>query len=151
MEFDDLYQEIILDHYRHPRHAGDVPEEELLVEEENPTCGDQIRLTAMVKDGTVMDIKYEARGCAISMASASMMSEDLIGKPIDAVRGRIRTFVKLMRGEGESMPDEPGDLIALEGVKQFPMRIKCATMCWHAADQALDKLTGGTGPCAMSG
>ena len=85
MEFDDLYQEIILDHYRHPRHAGSVSDEDLLVEEENPTCGDQIRLTAAVENGIVADIRYEAHGCAISMASSSMMSEELIGKPVEGL------------------------------------------------------------------
>ena len=141
MEFDELYQEIILDHYRHPRNTGSVNDEELLVEEENPTCGDQIRLTAVVEEGIVTDIRYEARGCAISTASSSLMTEDLIGKPIGVVRERIQLFVKLMRGEQEVRFDEPGDLAALEGVKNFPMRIKCATMCWHAAELALDKLS----------
>ena len=141
MELDDLYQEIILDHYRHPRNAGKVGDEELLVEEENPTCGDQIRLTAVVEDGIVTDIRYEARGCAISTASSSLMTEDLIGKPVEVVRERIQGFVELMRGEKEAGLDELGDLAALEGVKNFPMRIKCATMCWHAVELALDKLS----------
>ena len=141
MELDELYQEIILDHYRHPRNTGKVDDEELLVEEENPTCGDQIRLTAVVEDGVVKDIRYEARGCAISTASSSLMTEDLIGKPVEAVRERIQDFVELMRGEKETRFEELGDLAALEGVKHFPMRIKCATMCWHAAGLALDKLS----------
>ena len=140
MEMDELYQDIILDHYRDPRQAGTVEDEELLVEEENPLCGDQIRLTAVIENGQVKDIRYQARGCAISMASASMMTEDLIGKPIEEVRARIHDFVELMRSEREIPEDELGDLIALEGVKHFPMRIKCATMCWHAAEQALEKL-----------
>ena len=147
MEFDDLYQEIILDHYRHPRCAGTVSDEVLLVEDENPTCGDQIRLTATVQDGRVRDLKFEAHGCAISMASASMMGDDLVGKPVEEARARIREFVALMRGEQQTPADDLGDLIALQGVRQFPMRIKCATMCWHAAEQALDKLA----PAAQSG
>ena len=140
MEMDELYQDIILDHYRNPRQAGTVEDEELLVEEENPLCGDQIRLTAVIANGQVKDIRYQARGCAISMASASMMTEDLIGKPIEEVRARIHDFVELMRSEREIPEDELGDLIALEGVKHFPMRIKCATLCWHAAELALEKL-----------
>lgn len=140
MEFNDLYQEIILDHYRRPRHAGTVSDEDLLVEEENPTCGDQIRLTAAVEDGIVTDIRYEAHGCAISMASSSIMSEELIGKPVEDVRRRIRDFVSLMRGEKVAAEDDLGELAALEGVKHYPLRIKCATMCWHAVEQALDKL-----------
>ena len=142
MELDDLYQEIILDHYRNPRHAGQISEEELLVDEENPTCGDQIRLTAEVADGVVKDVRYDARGCAISTASASMMGEELIGKPVSEARARIADFVALMRGEKDLDPDELGDLAALEGVKRYPLRIKCATMSWHAAGLALDKLTG---------
>lgn len=142
MDFDDLYQEIILDHYRHPRHAATVSDEELLVEEENPTCGDRVRITATLKDGIVQDIRHECHGCAISTASASMMAEELIGKPVDEVRRRIRDFVALMRSEKSSLDDEAGDLIALEGVRNYPLRIKCATMCWHAVDQALDKLAG---------
>ena len=141
MELDDLYQEIILDHYRNPRHAGDVADEELLVDEENPTCGDQIRMTAAIADGVVKDIRYDARGCAISTASASMMGEELIGKTIEEARTRISEFVALMRGEKEADLDELGDLAALEGVKRYPLRIKCATMSWHAAALALDKLT----------
>lgn len=140
MEFDELYQEIILDHYRHPRHAGAVSDEELLVEEENPTCGDQIRLTASVENGVVTDLTFEAHGCAISTASSSMMSEAVVGRPVEEVRRQIRDFVALMRNEKDIPPGELGDLVALEGVKHFPMRIKCATMCWHAADQALEKL-----------
>jgi nitrogen fixation NifU-like protein len=143
MDFDDLYQEIILDHYRHPRHSGTVSDAELLVEEENPTCGDQIRLTATIQDGIVSDLKFEAHGCAISTASSSMMSETVVGKPVDEARTHIRDFVALMRGERDIPPEQLGDLIALEGVKHYPMRIKCATMCWHAADQALNRLEAG--------
>ena len=141
MELEDLYQEIILDHYRHPRHAGTVGEEELLVDEENPTCGDQIRLTAKVADGVVRDIRYEVRGCAISTASASMMGEALIGRPVAEARARIAEFIGLMRGEKEVDPHALGDLAALEGVRRYPLRIKCATMSWHAVGLALDKLT----------
>jgi nitrogen fixation NifU-like protein len=142
MDFDDLYQEIILDHYRHPRHAAKVSDEELVIEEENPTCGDQIRLTATLKDGIVQDIRHECHGCAISTASASMMADELVGKPIGQVRRRIHDFVALMRSEKSALDDDPGDLIALEGVRNYPLRIKCATMCWHAAEQAIDKLAG---------
>lgn len=141
MEMDELYQEMILDHYKHPRHAATLTEAETLVDEENPTCGDHIRLTAsLAPDGTVADLRYDAQGCAISVASASMMAESLVGMPADRARERIRDFVALMRGTKEIPADELGDLVALEGVKNFPMRIKCATMCWHAAGHALDQL-----------
>ena len=148
MELDDLYQEIILDHYRNPRHAGTVSDQDLLVDEENPTCGDQIRLTAEVEDGRIKDIRFDAHGCAISTASASMMGEELIGKPVAEARARIADFVALMRGEKDLDLDALGDLAALEGVKRYPLRIKCATMSWHAAQLALDRLAQGGGTAA---
>lgn len=142
MQMDDLYQEMIIDHYKHPRHAAKLRDEEVLVDEENPTCGDRIRLTAaMAEDGTVAEIRYDANGCAISVASASMMAEALVGMPADQARAKIRDFVELMRGRKEIDAEDLGDLVALEGVKNFPMRIKCATMCWHAVAHALDRLT----------
>ena len=137
VNLDELYQEIIIDHYKHPRHACAVTEEDAQVDEENPTCGDQIRLIAEVDSGTVTDIKYEAHGCAISVASASMMAETLVGKPIEEARAFIKRFVAMMKGKAEIDEDELEDLVALEGVKHFPLRIKCATMSWHAAEKAL--------------
>ena len=88
VHLDDLYQEIILDHYKHPRNFKSLSDEEALVDEENPTCGDQIRLTAKVEQGRITDVKYEAKGCAISVASSSMMSESLTGKTVEDRCGR---------------------------------------------------------------
>ena len=139
VELDDLYQEIILDHFKNPRHFSKLREEEVLVDEENPTCGDQILLTAEVDEGVIKDIRYEARGCAISVASSSMMSDALLGKPVSEARSIVQDFVGMMTGNKEMDP-EMGDVIALEGVKRYPLRIKCATMGWHALDHALDKL-----------
>lgn len=140
MELDDLYQDLILEHFKKPRNSRALADSEALVDEENPTCGDHIRLLAKVEGGKIADVKFENKGCAISTASASMMSERLIGMPVDEARRLISDFVALMRGEKELSPDELGDLVALEGVKQFPMRVKCATMAWHAAEKALDRL-----------
>lgn len=140
MEFDELYQDMILDHFKHPHNKRPLAQEEVLVDEENPTCGDHIRIAARVEGGKIVDVKYDGTGCAISMASASMMSDKLIGMPIGAARKLIADFVALIRNEGEMSADELGDLVALEGVKQYPMRVKCATMSWHAVGKALDKL-----------
>ncbi len=140
MELDDLYQDLIIEHFKHPRNAGALADEEVLVDEENPTCGDHIRLAAKVEQGKIASLRFDNKGCAISTASASMMSERLIGMPVDEARRLIADFVALMRGEKELSADELGDLAALEGVKQFPMRVKCATMAWHAAEKALDRL-----------
>ncbi|NKB23628.1 MAG: SUF system NifU family Fe-S cluster assembly protein [Kiritimatiellae bacterium] len=138
---DDLYQEIILDHFKNPRNVQKLSDEEVLIEEENPTCGDQIRVTAKVEEGCIVGIKYEAKGCAISTASASMMSEALMNKPVEDARVAIQNFTRTMKGEQEMSEDESGDLIALQGVKRYPLRIKCATMSWHALDHVLDKMS----------
>ena len=140
MELDDLYQDLILDHFKHPRNFRPLAEAEVMVDEENPTCGDHIRLMAKVEQGKIADIKFEGKGCAISTASASMMTERLIGMPVEDARRLISDFVGLIRGEKEVQADELGDLAALEGVKQYPMRVKCATMCWHAVDTALSRV-----------
>jgi nitrogen fixation protein NifU and related proteins len=140
VELDDLYQDLILDHFKNPRNKRVVADSEALVDEENPTCGDHIRLTAKVEGGRIADLKYDGKGCAISMASASMMSERLIGMPVQEARRLAADFVGAIRGEKEMSADDLGELAALEGVKEFPMRVKCATMAWHAIQKALDKL-----------
>jgi nitrogen fixation NifU-like protein len=140
VELDDLYQEIILDHYRNPRHARKIPDAEALVDEENPTCGDHVKLAARVESGAVADVSVDCQGCAICTASASIMSEKVIGKPVADARRLIQRFTALMRGEGQMTDDELGDLVALRGVTRYPLRVKCATMSWHALDVALKKL-----------
>jgi nitrogen fixation protein NifU and related proteins len=144
MELDDLYQDIILDHFRHPRNKRELTDAEALVDEENPTCGDHIRLTAKVEGGKIADVKYDGKGCAISMASASMMSERLIGMTVPDARRLSADFAAVVRGEKQMTEDELGELAALEGVKQFPLRVKCATMAWHAAESALNKIAPGS-------
>jgi nitrogen fixation NifU-like protein len=140
MAFDDLYQEIILDHYRNPRNAASLDHVTDAAVHENPTCGDSIKLLARVNaDGIVEDIVFDGKGCAISMASASIMTEELKGKPIAEVRERIAEFLKVMRGEGDPDDlDERGDLACLKGVISYPVRVKCATMAWHALASSLD-------------
>ena len=140
MELDDLYRDLILDHCKHPRNFRPLADGEVLVDEENPTCGDHIRLTAKVEQGKIADVKFDGKGCAISTASASMMSEKLIGMPLAEARRLIGDFVAVIRGEKEMDADALGELAALEGVREYPMRVKCATMSWHAAEKALDKI-----------
>lgn len=139
VDLEELYQEIILDHAKDPRNARKLEESEVLVDEENPTCGDQILLTAKVEDGKITAIEYEAHGCAISTASASMMSEMLVGKTVEEAKAAIQDFVSAMKGE-KPLEGDWEDVHALEGVKKYPLRIKCATMSWHAASHAIDKL-----------
>ncbi len=140
MELNELYQDIILDHFRHPRNKRELTDAEALVDEENPTCGDHIRLTAKVEGGKITDVKYDGKGCAISMASASMMSERLIGMTVAEARRLSADFAAVVRGEKQMTEDELGELAALKGVKEFPLRVKCATMAWHAAESALNKI-----------
>ena len=140
MELDDLYQDIILDHYKHPRHHRALSEAEALVDEENPTCGDHIKLTARVEGGCIAEVAVDCQGCAICTASASMMTERVSGAPVAEARTLARDFTALMRG-GPDLPDEHlGDLVALRGVRDYPLRVKCATMPWHALEAALKKL-----------
>ena len=139
MAFDDLYQEIILDHYRHPRNAADLSEVSDEHVHENPTCGDSVKLNVNVKDGKVESVQFDGSGCAISMASASMMTELIIGKSVEEAKSLIERFTQIMRGDEDAAElEEYGDLAALSGVIQYPLRIKCATLAWHALDSLID-------------
>lgn len=140
MDSDDLYQDIILDHYQHPRHSKPIAEAEALVDEENPTCGDRIRLTCRVAEGRVEEVAIDCKGCAICTASASIMTERAQGQPVGDVRSLAARFTALMRGEGDMSDDDLGDLVALRGVARYPLRVKCATMGWHAITAALERL-----------
>ncbi len=140
MHLDEIYQEIILDHYKHPRHFGKIPDGQAMVDEENPTCGDHIKLNAAVADGALREVVIECAGCAICTASSSMMAEKVIGRPVTEVRDLIARFNTMMRGGPELTDDELGDLAALKGVRKYPLRIKCCTMAWHGLDAALNQL-----------
>ena len=134
MDLNSLYQEIILDHYKHPHHAGLRTPYEAEVHHVNPTCGDEITLRVHVDDGVVADVSYEAEGCSISQASASVMSDLVIGKPIGEAMVLHEEFLTLMQGRGQVDVDDERleDAIAFAGVAKFPARIKCALMSWMA-------------------
>jgi nitrogen fixation NifU-like protein len=158
-ELEDLYREIILDHYRSPRNRGELPVPPAhRVEGFNPLCGDEIVIFLDVRDGVLEDLKISGRGCSISQSSASMMSAAVKGLPIDDVRRLVRSFKSMMTIEGPpasaGAPDEPtvepvdpatlGELGALQGVVKFPVRIKCATLAWNALTQGLDEIAVGS-------
>ena len=140
---EDLYREIILDHYRSPRNRGELPPPAAHATGHNPLCGDEIEVYLEVQDGVVSDIKVAGQGCSISQSSASMMSQAVKGKSVDDVRALTRRFKGLMSIEdldGDDELDENvklGDLEALQGVVKFPVRIKCATLAWNTLTQAL--------------
>lgn len=138
MEIDEIYQDIILDHYKRPRHSRTLRDDEVLVDEENPLCGDHIRLAATLTAGSVSDVSIDCSGCAICTASASMMSERVFGSPVNDALQFARSFIRFMRGEEMLGDDMLGDLAALRGVARYPLRVKCATMPWHALARALE-------------
>jgi nitrogen fixation NifU-like protein len=154
---EDLYREIILDHYRSPRNRGELPVPPAhRVEGFNPLCGDEVVVYLEVADGVVSDLRISGQGCSISQSSASMMSATVKGKPVDQARTLIRSFKAMMSIHEQSLggdeaeaedetvkPEDLGELAALQGVVKFPVRIKCATLSWNALAQGLDEIAAG--------
>jgi nitrogen fixation protein NifU and related proteins len=134
MNLDSLYQEIILDHYKNPHHAGLREPYEAEVHHVNPTCGDEVTLRVHLRGDVVDDVSYSAVGCSISQASTSVMTDLLIGKKLDEALSVHQEFQALMQGRGQREPDEEmlEDGIAFAGVAKFPARIKCALLPWMA-------------------
>jgi nitrogen fixation protein NifU and related proteins len=135
MSTESMYQEIILDHYRNPRHKG-LRELDGAVEVHhvNPTCGDEVTLRVQVEDGVVRDLAYDGEGCSISQASTSVMTELLLGKPVDEALQTHAAFLELLQGRGTVEPDEDvlEDGVAFAGVAKYPARVKCALLGWMA-------------------
>jgi len=133
-DLDALYQEIILDHYKHPHHKGLRDPFEAEVHHVNPSCGDEVTLRVHLADGVVSDVSYDSVGCSISQASASVLTDLVIGKSIEEAMGIHATFQELMQGRGTVEPDEDvlEDGIAFAGVAKFPARVKCALLSWMA-------------------
>jgi nitrogen fixation protein NifU and related proteins len=142
-EIEDLYQEVILDHSRRPRNFGELPDAAVLVHGDNPACGDEIHLAVKFDaDGGLEDIKFNGRGCAISQASASLMTMKLKGKSRAEVLEMLRAFHDLVTNETSEPPKKLGDLRVMRGVRNFPQRVKCAMLAWRAAEQALEQGAG---------
>lgn len=139
---EDLYREIILDHYKSPRNRGTLEPPAVRAEGHNPLCGDEIEVFLHVENGVVADIKISGQGCSISQSSASMMSAAVKGKPIADVRALVSRFKHMMSieedGPEPDMSAPLGDLEALQGVVKFPVRIKCAVLSWNTLTEALD-------------
>ncbi len=144
-ELRDLYQQVILDHSRNPRNHGEIPPPCLHAHGDNPSCGDEIdvwlRLSA---DGqNIEDLKFTGQGCAISQASASMMTQKIKGKSKEQAAAMREDFRRVVMGDGTPQDEEAlGELILLEGVQKFPQRVKCAMLAWRAVEQALDSGQG---------
>ncbi len=136
----DLYQELILDHNRRPRNFGPLAEANLQARGVNPLCGDKVTVRLHVEDGRVKDIRFEGTGCAISIASASVMTESLKQRTREDAVSLFERFHRMVAaGDGtESCPPDMGKLEAFAGVRDYPARVKCATLPWHALRAALD-------------
>ena len=151
MDLDALYQEIILDHYKNPHHSGLREPYEAEVHHVNPTCGDELTLRVHLDmsgdEPVVEDVSYQAEGCSISQASASVMADLVIGRRLDQALGLHQEFLELMQGRGQVEPDEDSleDGIAFAGVAKFPARVKCALLAWMAWKDATAQTVGQDG------
>jgi nitrogen fixation NifU-like protein len=132
----ELYTQVIMDHYQRPRNRGTLEGADLEEQLLNPLCGDEVTVYAHLRDGKVADVKFGGRGCSISQASASMMTERLMGKSREGAKAEISHFKAMVVGE-EEFP-EMDDLAALKGVIQYPSRIRCATLAWTAFQKGLE-------------
>jgi nitrogen fixation NifU-like protein len=142
-ELEELYQEIILDHSRRPRNFGELANASVRVHGDNPACGDEIDVAVKFgNDGEVEQINFIGRGCAISQASASMMTQKVKGKSREETVSLLRAFHELITGEADNAPRKLGDLQLLRGVRKFPQRVKCAMLAWRALEQALQQRDG---------
>ena len=138
----DLYQEVILDHSKRPRNFHAMPSPDRKAEGYNPLCGDRVAVYVSVVDGVVADVAFEGTGCAISTASASLMTEALRGKSVDQAKALCAAFQQMVTASLDTPVAELGKLMALAGVREFPARVKCASLAWHAVRAALDDAPG---------
>lgn len=138
---DNLYRQVIMDHYKNPRNKGSLDEGNLTIDMNNPTCGDRIHLTLKVENGIVTDVKFDGEGCSISMSSASMMTQAIKGKDVETAMKLSHIFSDMMQGKEVEIDDELdlGDIESLQGVSKFPARIKCATLAWKAMEKGLNE------------
>jgi len=146
VSLDELYRQVILDHYRHPRHAGHIQDADATAEGQNPLCGDEVTIELRIEGGTVTDAAVRGRGCSISQASGSMMADKIVGlttDEVDELVHRVKRLLDIEPGDPGVDPERPGaalgDLEALAGVRRFPVRIKCADLPWATLQEALSE------------
>jgi len=139
VSLEDLYKEVILDHYRTPRNKGRLDPHDVLLERNNPLCGDEIELFLKLEGDTLQGISFDGKGCSISLASTSMMTEKVKGLSTKDARDVTESIKRMMAGEEEGDPDELGDLVSLKGVVKYPVRIKCALLGWNTLLEGLDQ------------
>ncbi|MGH2692111.1 MAG: Fe-S cluster assembly sulfur transfer protein SufU [Actinomycetota bacterium] len=142
MSLDELYKEVILDHYKTPRNKRPLSDATVSLKKNNPLCGDVITIHARVEDGKVTEVAFEGQGCSISQASASMLTDSVAGKTTSDALALATEFRSMMEGKAEPDEDEFGDLMALKGVVKYPVRIKCAVLGWDVLQEALEQNPG---------
>jgi len=135
---DDIYKEVILDHYKSPRNKRELPGAELRCHANNPLCGDEITVFAHLDGDSVQEVTFQGAGCSISQSSASMMTEAVTGRQVEDAEALAADFRGMMAGEVEPDEDRFGDLVALKGVVKYPIRIKCAVLAWDVLQEALE-------------
>jgi nitrogen fixation NifU-like protein len=150
MALDDLYKEVILDHYKNPRNKREVQGAELSCSRNNPLCGDEITVKAHVEGNTVADIGFLGQGCSISQASASMMTEAIRGGDVDDALKLASDFRGMMAGDVDPDEDRFGELVALKGVVKYPIRVKCAVLAWDVLQEALEGAGAAAGSASHS-
>jgi nitrogen fixation NifU-like protein len=145
---DEIYKEVILDHYKNPRNKREMPDAELTCSKNNPLCGDEITVFVHREDGKVLDVSFVGQGCSISQSSASMMTEAVAGRTTDEVEALARDVRAMLAGDLEPDEDELGELVALRGVVKYPVRVKCAVLAWDVLQEALagEGAAAGTSP-----
>lgn len=136
-ELQELYREVILDHNRHPRNFGPLDPADRTVDGVNPLCGDKMTLYVRLDGDRIKDISFQGTGCAISVASSSLMTERVKGMSVDESLALYEKIHDMLTGAREELPDELEKLVALAGVREFPSRVKCASLAWHALKAAL--------------
>jgi nitrogen fixation NifU-like protein len=136
---DELYKEVILDHYRSPRNKGRLDPHDVSLERNNPLCGDEIELFVRYDGDTIEGIAFEGKGCSISQASASMMTEKVQGLSVKDATSLAESIKSMMAGESEGDQKELGDLVSLKGVVKYPVRIKCALLGWNTLEEAIQE------------
>lgn len=145
MSLDDLYREVILDHYRNPRNKRPLDGADIDLLHNNPLCGDEISVRVKLADGVVSDAAFEGQGCSISQASASMLTDRIKGMKLDAVEDLVLEFRGMMAGKEAADEDALGDLVALKGVVKYPVRIKCAVLAWDTLQEGVESYRKASG------
>jgi nitrogen fixation NifU-like protein len=145
LELDELYRDLILDHYKNPRRRARLADADVVAEGYNPLCGDEIEMELHFEGDRLAGIGVRGRGCSISQASASMMSEIVEGKSIGEIRHLTDEFKQMLKEPDAAVPEELGDLEALQGVAKFAVRVKCATLAWHTLGDGIDQHEKGDG------